>query len=372
MGLTDNMTEERINKRLLAYRNQLESMQLDGFLVTREVNIRYLSGFTGDSSWLLVTPDHCFLLTDSRYTQQAGQETFGCDIVETKKSLDKSVIELALNHKVRALGFESSHMTVEGFYRLTQEADKRLELIAEADPCNLVRRRKDDEEIKWLRSAAQLGDEALGRIQAMIKPGITEKQLANELAYAMADLGSERLSFETIVASGLRGALPHGVPTNKNLSAGDMVTIDFGCVFGGYHSDMTRTFILGQPDKLQSQRYQLVLEAQMKAIEAIKPGKNTREIDQAARDLIKQAGYGDYFGHGLGHSVGLEIHEDPRFSPLSEAVVLEPGMVLTVEPGIYLPQWGGLRIEDMVVITENGYDILTKFPKALVDMTIIC
>jgi len=360
-------------QRLTAYRQKIGMQKLEGFLVTREVNIRYLSGFTGDSSWLLVTAQELFLLTDPRYSQQAQQECQNCQIVLVKESLEKTAMALAEAEQISNLGFEGEHVTVAQHQKLvTAAAALHLELIPSVDMCSALRQYKDEVEIDWLRKAAGLGDQALKQLQPLIRPGITERQLGNHLKMMMLELGSEGESFETIVASGQRGALPHGAPTDKMLALGDMITLDFGCVLGGYHSDMTRTFILGEPDAKQRERYNLVLQAQMAAIDRIGPGQNTREIDTVARKIIKTAGFGGYFGHGLGHSVGLEIHESPRFSPIAAPVMLEPGMILTVEPGVYIPGWGGLRIEDMVLITEEGKDILTKFPKTLEEMTIIC
>jgi Xaa-Pro aminopeptidase len=365
------MNQVRQINRLEKYRQALKEQNLSGFLVTREVNVRYLSGFTGDSAWLLVTDDQGFLLTDSRYVEQARQQTVGFSIIEIKQSLIQTAVDLALEAECLILGIDSDHLSVSQYQLLLKTAAKKIELRPETDSCGSLRQIKDVEEIIWLKKAASLGDQALEALQPLIRPGVTEKHLSRRLAYLMDDLGSEGLSFGTIVASGWRGALPHGEATEKKLELGEMVTFDFGCILGGYHSDMTRTFILGQPNQKQSQLYSLVLEAQEAAIAKIEPGMSNREIDRIARDHIRNAGFGDYFGHGLGHSVGLEIHEDPRFSPSSPEVNLESGMLLTVEPGIYLPAWGGLRIEDMVLITPNGHEILTKFPKTLVDMTII-
>ncbi len=366
------MDRAAFKQRMNAYRQKLGQQMLDGFLVTREVNVHYLSGFTGDSSWLLVTRQEAFLLTDSRYTEQARQECLECHVVLVKESLEKTAAALAAAESVHRLGFESDFMTVAQHQRLAMAAALHPELVPSVDLCSALRQFKDEYELKWLREAAALGDRALTQLKPHLRPGITEREIGNRLNILMIEAGSEGLSFETIVASGFRGALPHGVPSDKPLEKGDMVTLDFGCIRKGYHSDMTRTFILGAPDPEQKARYELVLAAQMRAIEAIRPGRNTREIDAIARNLIKAAGFDENFGHGLGHSLGLEIHESPRFSPIAPPVVLEPGMLLTVEPGIYVPGWGGLRIEDMVLITEEGHDILTKFPKTLEDMTIIC
>lgn len=366
------MERAALQQRMSAYRQKLSQQMLDGFLVAREVNVRYLSGFSGDSSWLLVTSQETFLLTDSRYTEQARLECPECQVVLVKESIEKTVAALAAAERIHRLGFESDYMTVAQHQRLAMSAALRLELVPSVDLCSALRQFKDEYEIKCLREAASLGDRALMQLKPLLRPGITEREIGNRLNILMIEEGSEGLSFASIVASGLRGALPHGVPSGKPIEKGDMVTIDFGCVLNGYHSDMTRTFILGEPSPLQKERYELVLEAQMAAIDAIRPGRNTREIDSIARGLIKTAGFGEFFGHGLGHSLGLEIHESPRFSPIAPPVTLEPGMLLTAEPGIYIPGWGGLRIEDMVLITEEGHDILTKFPKTLEDMTIIC
>lgn len=344
------------------------------YLVTKEEDVYYLSGFRGDSTWLLAGPDCRILLTDSRYTEQARQQSSGWKIMEAP--LISGTADLLAKSNYDILGFDPAALNM-ACYRRLEEAlysrgrePKKL-LCPWTNPTVLLRRIKDAAELCLMEKACEIADQALKEILPFLVPGVTEKRLAAELEYRMALAGSEGPSFATIVASGLRGALPHGLASEKQLEAGDMVTFDFGAIYKGYHSDMTRTFILGRPTALQKERYELVLTAQEAAIEALAPGRSVREIDAIARNFLKKQGLDRYFGHGLGHSLGLEIHEDPRFSPLASETLLAPGMVMTVEPGVYLPEWGGLRIEDTLAITEKSCTFLTKFPKTLEDMTII-
>jgi Xaa-Pro aminopeptidase len=233
------------------------------------------------------------------------------------------------------------------------------------DPCYALRQIKDPDELALMRLCMKITDDALCHMRAYIRPGMTEKAVAWELEVTVRSLGADGLAFDTIVAAGKRSSLPHGRPTDYVRAAGELVTLAFGCLVGGYPSDQTRTFILGRPSDKQRRIYQLVLDAQEAAIQAIGPGKSTVGIDRVARDMITQQGYGDYFGHGLGHSLGLSLHEEPRFSNRSKDQSLAPHMVITVEPGIYVPGWGGVRIEDVVVVTERGCENITTSPKSL-------
>ncbi|MEA4892755.1 MAG: aminopeptidase P family protein [Peptococcaceae bacterium] len=360
--------------RILPEEAEKAGLTLKAYLLTKEEDIHYLSGFRGDSTWLLAGPDCRILLTDSRYTEQALQQAPGWEVLESR--LITGAAEIAAGKGPGCLGYDPLSLNVATYRRLHEElvnAGVRPEeaMAAMASPTVRMRRIKDQAELELIGKACSIADQALEEVLPLLKPGITEKRLAAELEYRMALLGSEGPSFPTIVASGLRGALPHGLAGEKLLRKGDMVTIDFGAVYQGYHSDMTRTFILGKPKPLQKDRYLAVLAAQEAALAALAPGKALREIDAVARNYLKEIGLDRYFGHGLGHSLGLEIHEEPRFSPLAPQEFLAPGMVMTVEPGIYLPEWGGLRIEDTCVITEKTCRFLTKFTKALEDITMI-
>ena len=227
---------------------------------------------------------------------------------------------------------------------------------------------KDAKEIELIRKAVQISDEAFSHVIKIIKAGMTEKEVAAEIEYQMCKLGSERPAFQTIVASGLRGSLPHGIASDKVIQEGELVTMDFGAVYKGYHSDITRTVCVGKASQKQKELYHIVLDAQLSGVAAVQEGRKNNAVDSAARYVIIQNGYGKYFGHGLGHGVGLEIHEWPRLSPKAEPMTLASGMIVTVEPGIYLPDWGGIRIEDTVLVTSNGYDKLTQSTKKLLEL----
>ncbi len=357
--------------RLSRFRQELKKQGREAFLISKPENLQYLSGFRGDSTWLLVTDTHKLLLTDFRYVEQARQQCPGWQLVENKTGLPSALKDQITRLGLKDLAFDASYVTMEAYQRLELAFGKTVDLFPQSDPCVLLRQIKDPWELLQMEKAAAIADEALALLLPGIGPGVSEKELAIELNYQMSRLGSEGPSFDTIVAAGPQGALPHAKPTDYRLKEGDMVTLDFGAIVNGYHSDMTRTFILGKGHRLEEERYLLVLAAQEKALAAIRPGAAVCSIDGLARQHLAEAGYGDYFGHGLGHSVGLEIHEDPRFSPSAEDISLEPGMVMTVEPGLYLPGWGGLRIEDSIVVTVNSINFLTKFPKTLEEITII-
>ena len=360
--------------RLLPAAAAAEGLEIKAYLLTKEEDIHYLSGFRGDSTWLLAGPGCRILLTDSRYLEQARQQAPGWEIREA--GLFSGTADLAASEGLTPLGYDPASLNVAAYRRLHEAlvnagVASGQAMAAMACPTGSMRQVKDAVELALIARACRIADQALAEIVPLLKPGVSEKRLAAELEYRMALLGSEEPSFDTIVASGKRGALPHGLASEKLLEAGDMVTFDFGAVYEGYHSDMTRTFILSEPTAEQRERYQLVLTAQEAAIAALAPGRRVREIDKIARDYLKEAGLAAYFGHGLGHSLGLEIHEEPRFSPLAPDTELVPGMVMTVEPGIYLPGWGGLRIEDTLFIDEKSNGFFTKFPKTLEDMAII-
>ncbi|MCL2165990.1 MAG: Xaa-Pro peptidase family protein [Clostridiales bacterium] len=353
------------------FRAEVKKRGREAFLVAMPRNVQYLSGFTGDSTWLVITGGQQTLITDGRYTEQARAECPDWAIIETKTGLMDALKEYQTKIGFRDLAFDAGYFTVANHQRMLQSLGARLPLYGETDPCYLLRQIKDDWEIAQIAKAASIADEALFLLKKRIAPDVTEKELAGELNYQLHKLGSEGLAFDTIMAAGPQSAMPHAKPTAYRLQRGDFLTIDFGAVVQGYRSDMTRTFILGAPDKSQAELYETVLEAQQIALKEIKPKINVRRIDSFARDYLNSKGYGEYFSHGLGHSMGLEIHEDPRFSQLAEDVPLAPGMVMSVEPGVYIPGKGGLRIEETVVITGDAMKTLTQFPKTLDEMTII-
>lgn len=349
-------------KRFQWVSNLLTGNDLDGFLVTSLENVRYWSGFTGSDASLLLTKDQKYFLTDSRYTVQAGEETRGYQIVEYVKKL-QGVADAVRACKIDRLGFESQHMPYALYTDLAAKLDK-THLVPLDEEIRAARIRKDPSEIRFIKKAIAIAERALLSNLHLIKPGLAEKELAQEMEFAMRRLGAESIAFETIVASGPRGALPHGKPSEKRLEKGDLIVIDFGGRYNGYNSDQTCTVSLGDPTPEQRKVYSIVKEAHDRAISSIRPGVAFRKIDHAARQYIKEQGYGSRFGHGLGHGVGLAVHEEPRISFDSPGVA-ETGMVFTVEPGIYIPEWGGVRIEDMVRVKAGECEVLTQIDKEL-------
>jgi len=307
--------------------------------------------------------DRAILVTDFRYMEQAASQAPGFQITRHEAGPIDAVVELLGEIGLSRVGFEASHLTFKEYQDLNQKASG-VELVPVSGMVERLRACKDEGELARIEEAVTLADRAFTHVFDLIRPGTTEKTLALELEFFMRREGAEKAAFEFIVASGARGSLPHGVATDRRLEAGDMVTLDFGCVLNGYNSDITRTVVLGEPNSRQQGIYDLVLKAQLAGIEAVRAGKKANEVDEACRGVIREAGFGDYFGHSTGHGVGLAIHEEPSVSSRNEAV-LEPGMVITIEPGVYLPGWGGVRIEDVVVVTDEGHRVLTGSPKEL-------
>lgn len=338
---------------------------IEAALIMGNVNRNYLSGFTGDESYTIITNDKAYFITDFRYLEQAKKEVKEYEIIEYKSSVEFFLADLVNSLKIKNLGFEEDILSFNVYSKLKSKLQ-----------CNLVplegivedlRTIKDKYEIEKIQKAASIADDAFKHILGYIKTGITEREIALELEFYMKKCGASALSFTTIAASGIRSSLPHGVATDKKVKNGEFLTLDFGCIYNGYCSDMTRTVVIGNPDKKMVQIYDIVLHAQEMALKAIEPGVSGFDVDKIARDYIKSSGYGDYFGHGLGHGVGMEIHEKPRLSPKFN-MKLMPGMVVTDEPGIYIPDFGGVRIEDLVLITEDGYKLLSNSPKDLISL----
>ncbi len=348
--------------RLTKLRTELNNSGLDGILILSPNNRRYISGFTGTSAALLVTQTQALLFTDFRYVQQATAQAPHFEIIKHGPVMWDSVKQhIPASSK---LGFEQDFVTYEQFQIF---ADKFTgnELVPVAGMLESLRYIKEEKELEEMQRAADLADLAFRHILDFIEPGVTEQQVALELEFSMRKHGASGASFDFIVASGSRSSLPHGVASERVINKGELVTMDFGAVVNGYCSDMTRTVMVGEPTDKQREIYQLVLEAQIAGVNAIKPGLTGKQVDAVARDIISARGYGDNFGHGLGHAVGLAIHEEPRLSPTGEKI-LQAGMVVTIEPGIYLPDWGGVRIEDMAVVTSNGCRVMSKSPKELI------
>lgn len=356
-----------MESRVAHLRALLAEKRLDAVLVTKEVNLRYFSGFRGDSSVLVVTADHLALVTDSRYTEQAAAEAPAFEIVEQKGGLYQKAAELLKAYGVQTAGFEGNVLTYSQYMRMKElSAGISFETALNLD---VLRQVKDAEEIACIRRACEIADAAFAHIVAYIRPGMTELAVAAEMEDYMRRAGSEHPAFQTILASGVRGSLPHGTATDKEIAAGELVTMDFGAVYRGYHSDITRTICVGHADDLQRQRYGAVLAAQKKALAEIRPGIAGRDVDRIARDVLRTHGVEQYFGHGLGHSLGLEIHEEPRLSKFG-AEMLRENMLVTDEPGVYIPDWGGIRIEDTVLVTAAGGAPLTHAPKEFIEICI--
>ncbi len=337
----------------------------DGVLLTSPYNMRYFSGFAGGEGAVLITKNNKFLFTDSRYIEQAEKETDGFILTETNDWI-KSVGEIIVKESLERIAFEDDVVSA-GQYKRLDEVAKNCELVFCSGEVNSLRMIKTPDELKKIQQAEELGCKAFEHILGFIKPGVSEKDIAFEIEYFMRKHGAEKTSFDTIAISGARTSLPHGVPTEKKIEKGDFVTLDFGCVLDGYCSDMTRTVVVGKATEEQKKIYNTVKIAQQMALDFIKSGIKGCDADKVARDYIASKGYGEYFRHSLGHGVGLLVHELPNLSPRSEMVLL-PNMVVSCEPGIYIPDFGGVRIEDLVCVTKDGCQNLSPVTKELIEL----
>ncbi|PKR86041.1 M24 family metallopeptidase [Heyndrickxia camelliae] len=349
--------------KLEKLRKALQGNGIDGILITSPYNRRYVSNFTGTAGVVLITEDKALFITDFRYIEQASKQAVGFTIVQHKGLIHEEIASQVKNLGIRRLGFEQDYMTYSSFQ--TYEKAIQAELVPVSNLIENLRLIKTESEIKILKEAADIADAAFKHIIDYIKPGLTELEVSNELEFFMRKCGATSSSFNTIVASGVRSALPHGVASEKVIEKGDFVTLDYGALYKGYVSDITRTVAVGEPSEKLKEIYNVVLESQLLSIEKIKPGMTGKEADAIARDYISSHGYGEYFGHSLGHGIGLEVHEGPSLSVRSD-VVLQPGMMVTVEPGIYIPGLGGVRIEDDTLITENSNETITHSTKDLI------
>lgn len=349
----------------------LRGQRLDGCLITHLPNVRYLCGFTGSAGVLAVAEGRRAFFTDGRYTTQARAEVGGADraarVVVTKRPALVEAMVWLRKQRARRIGFEAEHVSVATEQRLAAEAGKRGRLVATMGLVERLRMVKEPAEIEQIRAAVLLASGLFDHLLHVIKPGVKESDVAAELEHAARRDGAEGMSFETIVASGTRSALPHGRASSQPIQKNGLVILDFGVILAGYCSDMTRTVCVGAPSKRQAKLYRAVLDAQLAAIARVSPGRRVSEVDQAARSVLQKAGWGRYFTHSTGHGVGIEVHESPRVAK-GQAERLQPGMVITVEPGVYLPGEGGVRIEDMVVVTESGCEVLTPTTKELITL----
>lgn len=352
----------RFPDRLARVRTRLEEAGLDTVVLSSTQNVAYVSGFAGSAGMAVVTGGAAHLVLDFRYAEQAAAQAPGLANVRATGPLVDAAGELIRNLGAKRVGIEEESLPVGSFLKL-QAALNSTEVVP-VEGLDRIRWHKSADEVGSIRKAAAIADEAFAAILPLVRPGAVERDIAAELEYQLRRRGSARTPFDIIVASGPRAALPHGVASERVIGEGEFVTLDFGAVVDGYNSDCTRTVVTAPAAPRHREVYDVVLSAQLAALAGIRPGMTGRDADLLARDVVARAGFADAFGHGLGHGIGLAVHEGPRLSPRADAV-LAPGMVVTVEPGAYFPGWGGVRIEDLVVITEEGCEILTGLPKEL-------
>ena len=337
--------------------------ELDALLVTNLPNLRWSTGFTGSSGAAVVGPDIRLFLTDFRYVEQAAEQVPDFERVRTGRDLFADVAERVHGR----LGFEDQYMSVRTHARLTEAVGDRAELVGASGIVESLREVKEAHELDAMRAAAQIADQAYAELAETGVAGRTEKQIAAALEVRMRELGAEDRSFPAIVASGAHGALPHAVPRDRPVERDTLMIVDMGCVVDGYCSDCTRTFATGALTDAAQEVYELVSRAQLAGLEAVRSGADCRAVDTVAREIIDAAGHGDHFGHGLGHGVGLEVHEGPRLAQTASGT-LRAGNTVSVEPGVYLPGELGVRIEDLVAVTDDGCEVLTGFTKLLVTL----
>lgn len=349
--------------RVTKIQTQLQKYNTDAVLITSPYNLLYVSGFTGSTGLSVITKDKAFFVTDFRYTEQAAEQAKGYEVIQNKGPIYDEVVKIVEKENINTLGFEKNFVTFSTYQTLKTTLDCELEPIAGL--VEALREIKDSDEVALIQQAIHITESAFEHILEYIKPGQTEIQVANELDFYMREKGASGVSFDTIVASGVRSAMPHGVASEKEIEMGDLITIDFGCYYKGYVSDMTRTFAVGDPGEELKRIHQIVLDANLKVTEAARAGVTGAELDSVARDYITKKGYGEAFGHSTGHGIGLEVHEGPGISFRNEEKLVE-GNVITNEPGIYLPGIGGVRIEDDLLITKDGNRNLMSCSKKLI------
>ncbi|MBI2560518.1 MAG: aminopeptidase P family protein [Planctomycetes bacterium] len=360
------------DKSLNEARIKLHENKLEGFLVTNRANVLYLSGFSGSDGVLLLTDKKNYLITDFRYVEQAAKESTNVSIVEHKMPLMNAVVSKVRRLKIRRLGIESRSISLDSFNELREKAGG-VTIIPAKDFVEELREVKDVDEVKEITNAIKIAEKAFGKVVKLMRAGMSEKDLADMLDFRMRKCGAQKNSFDTIVAAGSKSSLPHAKPGQEKAIHGgrpvqreaNVVLFDWGAQVGFYNSDLTRVVFTDRIAGQTKEVFQIVLDAQRFAIERIKSGVAVREVDRVARSYIEKRGFGKQFGHGLGHGIGLEVHESPAINRRNKKP-LKAGMVITIEPGIYLPGWGGIRIEDMVLVTEDGCRVLSHFPKQIV------
>jgi len=354
----------RYHRRIAALRNELSSLKLDAFISTAAPTLQYLCGYSGSNGLLVVSKRSVHFFTDFRY-QEIIQTAVTADAkIIGKGSLLQVVAKKGVFKSFKTVAVEQDRLSLTEFVLLKKFILPK-KIVLTSGLVEQLRAVKDHWETASLKRAFAISDRVFDQLLGIIKPGMTELEVSAEISYLHKKHGAENDSFDVIVASGVRGSLPHGTATEKKIRTGEFITLDFGCLFGGYHSDMTRTICVGRPTAEMKKVYRTVLDAQQKACDAVRSGIPAKLLDRIARKHIANKGYGKYFGHSLGHGVGLEIHELPRVAPKSKDT-LEAGNVITIEPGIYLPERFGIRIEDTVVVTSSGCEVLTRSPKELI------
>ncbi|MFB1050390.1 M24 family metallopeptidase [Paraliobacillus sp. JSM ZJ581] len=344
-------------------RVMLNENNLDALLITNPFNRKYISGFTGTAGVVLITGGKALLITDFRYTEQANEQAQSFDIIEHKQPIVKEVASQLKALGIKRIGFEKTDITYAMYEQYAKKAE--VEWIPTEGLVEKIRLIKTEGEISVLKEAARIADHAFEHILTVVKAGVTEIEISNELEFFMRKQGATSSSFDIIVASGYRSALPHGVASDKKIENGELVTMDFGALYNGYCSDITRTVAVGEISDQLKEIYDTVLQAQLKGVNGIKAGMTGKEADALTRDYITEKGYGAYFGHSTGHGLGMEVHEQPALSFKSDQSLKE-GMVVTVEPGIYVPNIGGCRIEDDIIVKKDGNERLNDSPKELI------
>lgn len=351
-----------MSARIEKLRKALAEQGVDAIITESPENRYYISGFTGSTGWAIVSQNHAIFVTDFRYIDQAKEQCPEFTVVNNERKAVEAISQQLNEIGVNKLAFEKSISFAT--YEEWSKAFTGIELVPTGGVIEKLRLIKDETEMATIRQAIKIADDAFSHILSFIKPGVREIDVALEMEVFMRKQGADSSSFDIIVASGARGALPHGRASEKIIEKGDMVTLDFGALYKGYISDITRTVSVGEPDPKMKEIYDIVLRAQLNGVEKLKAGMTGKEADALTREIIREAGYAEAYGHSTGHGIGLEVHEGPGLSAANESV-LKPGMVVTVEPGIYISGLGGVRIEDDVLIMENGCEILTKSPKEL-------
>ncbi len=354
-------------RRLALLRGALRERDIEAILLSNMLSIRWLTSFTGSFGFVYVDMASAWLAVDSRYRLQASEQCDGLEIRNLTSSAADNLTEMLGEAGTHRIGVESDHLTVAALERYRERLDGKADLVPVADVVRILRYRKDETELAAIEQACAIADEVFTHICGVLRPGTTERDIMLEIEWRIRKVHKAEVAFPTIVVSGPRTAMPHGQPSDRTMEVGDLVTLDFGARWDGYCSDITRTVVVGRANEEQRRVYDTVLHAQQRAVAAMTAGVPAKDVDAQARKFIADAGHGDHFGHGLGHGVGLEVHDGPNMSPRSD-FALEAGMVMTVEPGIYVPEWGGVRIEDDVLVMDGGCRVLTQATRELLEL----